>query len=262
VCGLDVGFPNRRRAERADEIEALNARVKSALAASEAKGAEATLIEFGSIVDTSHAVMNRSLTTLQSWLMTTNGLFSTFHQQVRAGLRSPDDSIWDDQRASAENTVNPHYYSDLNFAALTLDRQGLIYYGPFSVLLRDELIAPRTSVFEENPFEFNRKHAIISGQACPAGYRAPWERRGDLAMAKLQSKISASTSSPDFPGILMERRAGAADCDFIEAHIYGTIHQRVIKHVSGPAPKDRSGKAIWKQVKRKIEEIGATWEEF
>jgi hypothetical protein len=83
-----------------------------------------------------------------------------------------------------------------------------------------------------------------------------------LAAAKLQGKITATTEVSEFPGILMERRTGAADCDFIEAHIYGTIHQRVIKHVSGPIPADRAGRAIWKQVKRKIESLGATWEEF
>lgn len=262
MCGQDVGFPNRRRAQYTDEKEALQRRVSQAFAAARAKRATAVLADFQTATGASDAVMNRSLGALHSWLMNTNGVFSTFHQQVRAGVRIPEDTKWDDQRISAENTVNPHYFSELNFAALTLDKVGLIYYGAYSVLLKTELIAPRATVFEENPFEFNRKHAVISGQCCPPGYRAIWESRGDLAVAKLQPKITATTSGADFPGIIMERRTHDADCDFIEVHIYGSIHQRVIKHVSGPIPKDREDRAIWRQIKRKLEALGASWDDF
>jgi hypothetical protein len=163
-------------------------------------------------------------------------------------------------RISAENTVSPNFYNELSYGALSLDSFGMEYYGPYCVVLNEQLIAHRASVFEENPFEFNRRHSVISGQMPPAGHRAPWARRDQLAVGKLAAKITSGMRDADFPDVLIEPRRAEADCDFIEVHIYGPIHKAAIKHVTGPVPTMRPDRAIWNQVKRKLKDLGADWD--
>lgn len=262
VCSEHVGYPNVRLAERSNEVAALEARVVAAFASAKARGVESELNSFSLSVKSSKAIMNRRLDTLQSWLNSNNPLFISFHQQVRSGLRIPEDSRWDQQRTSAENTISPNFYSSLSFAALSLDKIGMDYYGPYCVVLKDDLIAHRASVFEENPFVFNRKHAIISGQMPPVGYRAPWAHRSKLAVSKLAARIVPGMFDTDFQNVLMEPRRAEPDCDYIEVHVYGPIHHAAIEHVSGPIPRARPDRAIWNQVKRKLKDLGANWNEY
>jgi hypothetical protein len=261
VCNQDVGYPNVRYAERSDEVASLEARVEAAFASARVRGTEPETAAFLLRAGASKAIMNRRLEVLHSWLNDSNPLFISFHQQVRSGARLADDTPWDQQRTSAENTINPNYFSNLSFGALSLDAVGMEYYGPYCVALRDDLIAHRTTVFEENPFEFNRKHSVISGQMPPPGYRAPWMQRGKLAVSKLGVKILSGMTDADFSDVLLEPRRTKSDCDFIEVHVYGPIHHAAIEHVSGPVPKARADNVIWKDVKRKLRAIGASWDE-
>ena len=80
-------------------------------------------------------------------------------------------------------------------------------------------------------------------------------------MAKLHPRIEAGMSPAAFPGILVEQGVKSEDSDFIEVQIYGPLHRRSIERVIGPEPKARADKLIWKRVKRKLAELGATIEE-
>jgi hypothetical protein len=262
VCNNDAGYPNVRLADSAEEIQALEARINDAMVSAQGRRTTAELNSFALAASSSKAIMNRRLDTLQSWLNSNNPLFISYHQQVRAGARLPEDSEWDQQRISAENTISPNFFEHLSCGALSLDLTGLDYYGPYCVVLKEDLISHRASVFEENPFDFNRKHGVISGQPPPRGYRASWGRRAQLAVSKLNAKVKSGMGDVDFPDILMERRRNEPDCDFIEVHIYGPIHYAAIERVSGPIPRERSEKAIWKQVKRKLTTLGAQWDEY
>jgi hypothetical protein len=262
VCDFDVGYPNVRLAERPEEVAALVSRAAAARTTANARDIESELIAFAKSVQISKAVTNKSLGALHSWLTDANPLMITFHQQVRAKLRIPEENIWDQQRASAENTVNPNFYEHISFGALTLDHFGLTHYGPYSISLKEDLITRRTSVFEENPFLFCQRHAIISGQPIPIGYRTVWSNRQELAVAKLESKVQKGQGLTAFTNILMEPRRDDPNCDFIEVHIFGTIHKAVIEHVAGPMPREDADRALWKKVKRQLNGLGATWEEI
>ncbi|WP_148667242.1 hypothetical protein [Bradyrhizobium amphicarpaeae] len=206
--------------------------------------------------------MNRKLTTIHSWLSSDSPYFLSFHPQIRDHSLLARDNVWDQQRIAAENTVNPIYFTELKFAALSLDQRGLTYYGAYCVVLREQLIQDRASVFEENPFVFNPKHHVFSSQQPPLGYRATWLQRGMLAEAKLAHKISPATRENDFITILMGANRDDADCDFIEVHIYGMLHKRAIERVVGPNPTDQYDRAIWNDCKRKLKSLGATVEEI
>ena len=262
VCAADVGFPNIRFAERADEQKALNIRLQNAKTSAKARGVESTLEAFGVAVATSHTVLARDLGTLHSMLKSDNLLYISFHQQVRSHFRIPEDNKWDKGRAAAESTINPHFFDQINFACLSLDGIGTSGYGDYHITLKDKLVERRTTVFEENPFVFCERHRIIAGNAPPFGYRATWEKRGLLAMAKLQHNLSGTTTRDQFPGILVQRGAALGCGDFIEAHIYGPLHRATIERVIGPRPRRGPDLAIWKSVLKILREIGAAVEEL
>lgn len=261
VCNTDAGFPNVRVARREREADALTARYSDAVVSAEARGVSAELGAFEAAVGTSKAVMNRSLGALSNWLNGQSGLFLTFHKQVEYLDRDPEKTECDQQREAAEAAINPYYYRDLSFAALTLDGRGMLYYGPYSVTLKSVTIEDRASVFEQNPFYFNRVHHVVAGQAPPSGYRSPWEGRGRLAVAKLQAGIVPGCTAIQFPDILMEPRRSKSDCDFVEVHIFGSVNRLGIERIVGPKPTTRPDRVIWQQMARKAKEYGATVEE-
>ena len=76
-CQADAGFPNVRRAEKTDEIAALEARIHEADVSAEARGAIKALDEFEQAVGGSSAVMNRRLDDLHSWAVSTSPFFAS-----------------------------------------------------------------------------------------------------------------------------------------------------------------------------------------
>ena len=239
-----------RRAEKAEEQAALNARIGDVEASAAARGASDRLKEFTDAVSGSRAVMNRRLDDLHSWSVSNSQFFASFHSQVRDGAIAARENGWDEQRTSAENTINPIYFERLQVAALCLDDLGMSYYGPYCVVLRDQLIANRASVFEENPFIFCKKHAVYSGAAPPLGFRATWANRAALAKAKCGNNVQANTDPREYPAILMSSDRDSDECDFIEVHIYEKVGRDGIEAVTGPVPSDQDDKLLWKQVKR------------
>ena len=260
VCNADAGFPNVRVACREHEAAALTARYNDALTSARARNVLAELNAFEAVVSASKAVMNRSLGALSNWLNGASPLFLSFHKQVEHLGRAPDETDWDQQREAAEAAINPYYYRELSFAALTLDGRGMTYYGPYSVTLRSKTIEDRASVFEKNPFYFNKIHHVIAGQAPPHGYRSPWEGRGRLAVAKLQTDIMPGCPAAQFADVLMEPKRGDSDCDFVEVHIFGPVNRLGIERIVGPEPTSRADRLTWKQAARKAREYGAVVE--
>lgn len=256
TCSYDVGFPNVRFATRKTEADALEVRLKDAMRQAADRGSLSKLEEFGAATSSSKAVMNRHMATLQNWLRGSNPLFNNFYTEIEAG-REVNEDTYNRQRAAAENTINPIFYRELNIAALTLNNIGMTYYGAYSVLLRDANIRHRATVFEENPFNFNQRHGVVSGTDAPPGYRAPWADRGKLAMAKLQPWIDSETTEAQFSALLMGQDGTDENCDFIEVHIYDPIHKAAIERVAGPRPTDDVEALFWDDIKRRLEALGA-----
>lgn len=250
-----------RRAEKDEEVSALKLRIGEADVSAQARGAANPLDAFERAVAGSSAVMNRRLDDLHTWTMSASQFFASFHSQVRDGAIAARDNGWDEQRTSAENTVNPIYYEKLQIAALALDDQGMSYYGDYCVRLREKLIANRASVFEENPFIFCKKHAVYSGSTPPLGFRATWQARGRLARAKLGHKVQSATVPSEFADLLMSADRASDKCDFIEVHIYEKVGRDAIEAVSGPLPADQEERLLWKLVRRKLEALGVKVQE-
>jgi hypothetical protein len=261
VCGADVGFPNVRASRAVNERAALQARLNAVSTAASARGSLAVLHEFGAAVSQSRAVLARSLGDLDAFVKSDNLLYVSFHSQVRAGSRIPEDNEWDAGRTAAESTIHPNYHEKINYTALSLDGFGVLWWGEYSIVLKDAHIETRTSVFEENPFLFCSRHRVSAGKQPPAGYRADWKTRQDLAMAKLSGKITPQTAARKFPPILLDQGTSRGTADFIECHIYGALHRSSIERVIGPRPKKSYDLVIWKSVVAELKRLGAIVEE-
>jgi hypothetical protein len=106
------------------------------------------------------------------------------------------------------------------------------------------MISHRASVFEENSAVFVKRR----GTRIPKGYRAIWDDRAKLGVAKLSGKIDSATGSDKYSGILLKQGATSEDDDFVEVHIWGPITvltmEKVIISVSGSHQQTTIRKAI------------------
>lgn len=259
-CQNDVGFPNIRAADAAEERAALAVRLEAAKVSTRARDCENVLIDFGKAVKGSKAIICRSLSVVQRLISNENEMYISFYRQVDSDARLPEANTWDRGRSAVDSTLFPLYHSEIVFGAVGLGAPANNKYGEYAMILKEEMISNRATVFEENSFVFcHSKHKIVAGDPVPAGYRAVWHERDVLAMAKLHSRLDASTKEAQFPQILWTSKDELTE-DFIEVHIFGQIHRAAIERVVGPQPKSHADKVIWKSLSRKLKEIGATLE--
>ena len=254
VCDSDAGYPNVRAASQPEELAALQDRADEARVYAESEGIGQVLDEFREAAGGAKAVVAMPVAKLSELVSSDNALYRSFYKDIEAGNRIPESNEWDPIRQSADALLFPHYHPELKFGALALDGLGVAHFGGVSVTLRDGMIRERASVFEENTVDFVRKHRIVVGDPLPKGYRAKWESRGELAAAKLARKIVNSMTRDEFPNLL---RDGG---DFVEVHVYGPIHRRAIERLTGSRPTRREDRVLLRSIKRKMEEIGASFE--
>ena len=259
-CGVSVGYPNVRAAAASSERNALEARVSTAYQSADAVGYRAELEAFeAAVAGDSDAVMARSLLALDRLFSSANTLIMTFYNEVDAGGRVAEDNGWDRGRGQTDSLVNPIYFREIHYAALSLNGEGIRHYGDYHATLNAEFIAGRTTAFEENPFKFAERHRIVVGSSCPPGYRSSWSDRGKLAAAKLHARVGKGLSPDHYPGILITSGSGTGHEDFIEVHIFGTISAGTFSRMVVYEPRGRE-RLIWRSLKRKLEDAGVSVE--
>jgi len=217
------------------------------------------LNRFEAAMAESKAAICKSIAAVGAIVENDNVMYINYYKAVYSQARIPEDNEWDASRESYDSALYPYYYREITFAALTLNNRGVSGYGDFCLTLNSRLIANRAAVFETNSFNFIKKQ-MESGGIDPAGYRSSWPLRAKLAVAKLGGSLTISTVDALFPVILLGsgERAG----DFMEVHIYGSIHRRAIERVVRIGKKVRRQDAVLiKSMKRKLTEFGADYEE-
>jgi hypothetical protein len=256
VCQDDIGYPNVRAAQTIEEKSALQKRFDEAQRFSELNNYSDVLDNFGKAVLQSKAVIARNISVLWRLVSSDNELYASFYQQVNAELRIPEDNQWDKARQAIDAMLFPLYNEHIIFAALSLNNQGPIDYGSYSIILKEETIKNRATVFEENSILFCRKNKIMVGDSLPYGFRVVWAERNKLASAKLYPKLNETIKEEIFPTIILSQD----DNDFIEVHIFGPIHRRAIERVIGPKPKNKEDQILFRSIEHKLNEIGAILE--
>lgn len=248
VCGSDAGFPNVRAAAVNAEVDALNRRVACAISHAKQAGTETDLGKFSDTVRRSKAVIALPLGKLFNLVSSDNALLSTFYQEVDGESRLPENNEWDVLRESVDALMFPSYFQKIRFGALSIDGLGVTKYGDLSIVLRDSAIRNRATVFECNSVEFVRTIGLTANEI-PAGYRAVWDSREKLAVAKKAKEISPTTEDHEFSTILMNGD------DYIEVHIYGPVHKMAIETLTGKRPKQQD-KPIFESIVHKLKHDG------
>lgn len=223
-CGRDVGFPNVRHCQRPEEEAELNRRYNAAMQDARTRGCEDVVNRFENVVALdSKAILNRSAQETTRLATDTSELYANYYQVSEAAIRLPKGSEWDMWRRPAEEAVLPGYKERICFAALSLTSAGLARYGSCSWVCKPEQVAHRATVFEQNCVVFMLKFRFKDAAHVPVGYRALWETRGKLAVAKLAGKINPSTTTGHFPSLLLSPGKTGQQDKFIEVHIYGSL---------------------------------------
>src|SRR5215208_6385612 len=200
-CALPGLFPNVRAArEKAPELEE---RYRTAMSKAAARGCTANLKDFEAVAGTSHAVIARPIEDVMRLAGSDRQLYATFYELTQGESRLSFGDDWDRKRRIADEALFPGYKEKIRFAALSLDGSGVPEFGACSLSLREELIAHRASVFEDNSAVLLHQR----GYGEPPASRATWEERGKLCAAKAASEIGPNTGPSEFPGILLRRGA-------------------------------------------------------
>jgi hypothetical protein len=211
------------------EVAALDARYMNAINTAAANGTSAITADLEGETDTkSRVVISRDSSEIYRLAIGDNQLYATFHSLVEAGIRLPTDSKWDAIRPAIDALLFAYYQKEVRFGALTLDERGLVHFGDCHLILKTEMIDFRTTAFTENTAAFVVKNSFV----IPLGHRATWAQRGRLAVAKLASMLTISTTSADLPAVLKSDGATSDDDAFVEAHVYGSISMRTVEQVS------------------------------
>jgi hypothetical protein len=259
-CGEPGIFSNVRAAEEKAEQQALLKRYDKAIKEALARGADSVVNAFEvEITAKAVAVIARSANEVQRLATSDNEVYATFYQLTEARVKVPKGEKWDALRAVADSALFPNYKEHIRFAVLCFSGTGLSNYGECSLVLRTVMIERRASVFEENSVMFMAHKNIRMGKAdnLPKGYRAVWDERGRLCVAKLANKIQASTQVSEYEDILMTQGATSEDDDFVEVHIWGPMTARTIAEAKiSPSLKPKHRNTILKAVKHKLSLLG------
>ena len=186
----------------------------------------------GAVANQSEAVVTLYAPEVFRLAVNDKELYASFYDLVRAGVRLPSEGFWDQVREAVDSRLFNYYKEHIRFAALSLNRRGLSHYGDCYLVLKENMIAHRATVFEENSVVFmHRRQVPITGEL-PTGYRAIWQDRGRLAVAKLAASISPNTVTADFPTLLLRDGKKPEDDQFVEVHIYGSLSIYSVAEVS------------------------------
>lgn len=231
-CARPSLFPNVTQAIDRVQMSALETRYQAALQ-KVPEDIATTAQKFEDAVSSqSEAVVTRYSTELFRLATSEDELYASFYGQLQAGARTPSEGFWDGVREVVDSKLFGFYKNHIRFAALALNRRGFCHYGDCFVTLRDDMIAHRSTVFEENSVMFMHQRNLGITSALPDGFMAPWQNRGRLALAKYAGALSAEMVASDFPAVLASEGVNAEEDAFIEVHIYGPLSIRTVADVS------------------------------
>jgi hypothetical protein len=242
-CGKPGIYWNVLAAEEPSEVSALDRRYANAKNDAASRKADGPLQDFESALAGSRAVIARSDRDVLRLATSTRQLYASYHELIEGGIRMPDGNEWDMLREMTDTVLFPKYKQNIKFGALSLDGIGLSNYGSCSIVLRDNMISHRTSVFEENSAIFMERHGvkISRNPNVPKGYRAVWGERAKLCVAKLAQRFDSGTVPGEYSRILLKQGATSSDEEFIESHTWGPITvltmERVIVTESNPSKR-------------------------
>jgi hypothetical protein len=204
------------------------------------------------------AVISRPLGEVERLASSEKQGYATYYQLTELEVRFPDDDRWERLRRVADASLFTGYEARIRFAALTIDDVGPAHYGECSLRLREDMIAHRASLYEDNSTVFVARNGAIA--ANEPGHRARWPDRGIFAVAKLADKLGPTTQADDFSRILLSPGPKPEDDRFIEANVFGPMTIRTFNRVVVTSKGRRPVKSLLRTVREKLEKQGVSME--
>ena len=257
-CGQPGYFWNVITAEEPAEQAALDRRYRAAEADAVSRGVASILDDFENAIGRSKVVIARSEVEVSRLASSSRQLYATYYELIEGEVRLPTGDEWDILRELADTVLFWKSKKHIRFGALSLDGAGLPNYGPCSLVLREQMISHRASVFEENSAQFmeRRKIKISREPKLPKGYRARWDNRGKLCVAKLASQIDSHTRPDKYSALLLREGATSENDEFVEVHIYGAMTVLTMEQVIVTAHNRNQKATILKAIKFKLAKHG------
>jgi hypothetical protein len=255
-CGRAGAVPNVKAAEAKAERRALDRRYQAGLRNATQRKCRATLDRFETALAGSKAVINGRVGLLERLASSDRELYSSYYQRLDAEIQAPYGDVWDVLRAKADATLFPLFGKQIRFAALTLDGVGVQSYGECSLVLREDLIAHRASVFEDNSAVFLRDRDY----KLPPGCRATWKERPKLCVAKLAASLQVSMDSADFAGVLLHQGKSSEEDRFVEVHVWGSVSIRTFDLVLLNSNESKLRQPARKALMQRLTEMGISME--
>lgn len=255
-CGRPGLFPNVRAAQVPKEKQALEKRYQASLADATARGAEKVAQDFDTATQVSKAVIARPLRDADRLTSSDKELYSTYYKLLESGLRLPYEDEWETLRRFADTALFTGYEAEIRFAALCLDDMGLAEFGDCYLIVREDMIAHRATVFEENSALFLRgRHERV-----PEGYRAVWAERSKLCSAKCGGDLKPGTPASELATVLMRQKTATEESRFVEVHIYGPLSIRSFEKVVLKKNAKASKKSFELQLRDQLKKVGVPLE--
>ncbi|MEK6261795.1 MAG: zinc ribbon domain-containing protein [Planctomycetota bacterium] len=223
-CVYGLNCPNVVLARQTFERAALDGRYQAAMGDASARGCDANVRAFEAAMGTSQAVLGSTPQKLIPIVTRHYEVFATYHDMAELRfLHEPPPNVldWNEWRLHAEISLirSQKQIKYLHYAALSSDGHSLPHYGEVTILLREDFVAHRASVFEENSAIYVYRY----GTVLQPGSRGTWAERSKLCVAKLAGQINSSTRPDEFEGILLKPGATGLDDSFVEVHVFGPM---------------------------------------
>jgi hypothetical protein len=252
-CARSSPPPNVRVANAPDEQRALAARYRASCRAALVRGCEEIVSQFTSAMTTSRVILSVTGAELIRLANSENQIFPNYNRLANSSFSGYEGSTFDRRSREVDALLFHGHSNDFRRGVLSLGAVGPINYGTCSLTLRNELIAHRTSFLEEESIRFvERRTRARAMRKIPAGYRAVWDDRGRLAVAKLAKLINSQTRADMFQSLLLRNGKTAFEDDFIEAHVWGPITIRAVESVTIVGKRSRAEGIVVNELRKRL----------
>lgn len=256
-CGRPQLFPNVKLAERKDERDALEARFQAALKDADTRNCRGVVDDFYVASSGTKAVVCCGATKLVSLASGGHDLYATFYdlEELRfsrpAKAGQPD---WNTARIKGEIDLlgGSRPTKNIHYAALSIDQFGVANYGEYAIVLREDMISHRASVFQENTGVYFFKNP----GAAPKGFRSNWIERGKLCVAKLEDRLTIASAPADFPKVILKAAPNPLDDEFLEVQVFGPMTARTFDRVTRLTGTRNAGKAVHLAIRDYLGKVG------
>lgn len=252
ICGTSLGAPNVNIVSTELERLALDTRYDESKGYLISIGLATVLDDFEQFFNSNaKAVINMNLDLLYKWAGQDSNYYA-YGRGVEDGLR-PIASLFNDRKRTAiDACLYGTYGREIVYAALSLNDHGLESYGDCTVILNENAISLRASVLEENAFDFVKTHDInLATLVIPLGYRATWDGKLKLTVAKIYKKLNLKSQIKDFAKFVLLNSKRRENDEFVEVHIYKELSPRSVSTIFIPTPINDTDKYFVEGIRQK-----------